>query len=322
MVVLLLSIILIPLIPYTVAAVKEGISNPNPGAQFWRDVRQRDKAVEGSTQVKGVDTGILIAKEGEEWRLFRMQQFIPTSAIFYGIILALFALYFMVRGKVEIEGGRSGNMVPRISKYERYVHWFTAIIFVLLTVTGLAILYGRYVLIPLLGPEGFSVTANVSKAIHNYIGPLFLIGVVLMFFNFVRDSWFDLKVDTKWVLTGGGYFGSGHPSAGKFNAGQKAWFWVAILGGLVLVGSGLVLDFANYGQGRTMMQDAHVIHSISSVIVIGFFLVHLYTGTVGVEGSLESVVSGNVDENFIKQHHDLWYEEIKGKNAASNKQAP
>ena len=316
-VILLASIILIPLLPYTIAAVKEGISNPNPGTQFWRDVRQRDGEVAGSTQVQGVDSGILISKEGEEWRQFRMQQFAPSSGIFYGVMLGLFALYYLVRGKLRIEGGRSGELIERSTKAERYVHWFTAVIFVLLTVTGLIILYGRFVLIPLLGPEGFSVTANLSKVVHNYLGPLFLVSVVLMFFAFVRDSWFDLKVDTQWVMTGGGYIGSGHPSAGKYNAGQKAWFWVAILGGLVLVGSGLVLDFANYGQGRTIMQDAHVIHSISSVIVIGFFLVHLYTGTVGVEGSLDAMVSGNVDENFVKQHHDLWYEEIKNQSGKS-----
>lgn len=310
---LLAGIILLPLLPYTIAAVKEGISNPNPGAQFWRDVRQRDKEVVGSTQVQGVDTGILISQEGEEWRQFRVQQFVPYSAVIYGVSIALLLLYYLLRGKIRIDGGRSGAIVERITKTERYIHWFAAVIFVLLAVTGIIILYGRWVLIPLLGPEGFSVTANACKVIHNYIGPLFLVAVVLLFFGFIRDSWFDLKVDTNWVLKGGGYLGGGHASSGKFNAGQKAWFWVAILGGLVLVVSGLILDFSNYGQGRMLMQDAHIVHSISSVIVIAFFLLHLYLGTIGVEGSLEAIVSGNVDENFIKQHHDLWYEEVRGK---------
>ena len=63
-----------------------------------------------------------------------------------------------------------------------------------------------------------------------------------------------------------------------------------------------------------VMQDAHIVHSISSIIVIVFFLVHLYLGTIGVEGSLEAMVNGNVDSNFIKQHHDLWYEEVKGQS--------
>lgn len=314
--ILLASIILIPLIPYTIAAVKEGmskegISNPNPGAQFWKDVRQRDKEVVGSTQVKGVDAGILISKEGEEWRQFRVQQFAPYSAIIFGAVLGLFLLYYLVRGKIRIEGQRSGKMIQRSTKVERYVHWFTAVIFVLLTITGLILLYGRWVLIPLLGPEGFSATAAASKLIHNYIGPLFLVALVLMFFSFIRDSLFNLKVDMQWFIKAGGYLGGHHPSSEKYNAGQKSWFWVAVFGGLVLVGSGLVLDFANYGQGRMLMQDAHVVHSISSVVVIAFFFVHLYLATIGVEGSFDAMVSGNVPEEFAKQHHDLWYEEIK-----------
>ena len=316
-VVLLASIILVPLIPYTIAAVKEnmakeGISNPNPGAQFWNDVRQRDKAVVGSTQMKGVDAGILISKEGEDWRQFRMQQFVPSSAVVYGVILGLFVIYYLVRGKIRIEGARSGKVIQRSTKAERYIHWFTAVVFVLLTVTGLVILYGRWVLIPVFGPEGFSTTAALSKNVHNYLGPLFLICLVAMFFGFIRDSLFNFKVDMQWFLKAGGYLGGHHPSSEKYNAGQKAWFWVAILGGLVLVGSGLVLDFANYGQGRMVMQDAHVIHSISSLVVIAFFFVHLYLATIGVEGSFDAMVSGNVPEEFAKQHHDLWYKEVKG----------
>jgi len=319
-VVILACVILVPLVPYTIAEVnkataKEGISNPNPGAQLWRDIRQRDKQVVGSTQVKGVDSGILISKEGEEWRQFRVDQFVPSSAIIYGLIIGLFVIYYLWRGKIRIEGERSGKMVQRSTKAERYIHWFTAVIFCLLGLTGLIILYGRWVLIPVLGPEGFSATAAASKAIHNYLGPLFLICLIAMFFGFIRDSLFNFKVDMQWFAKLGGYLGGSHPSSEKYNAGQKAWFWVAILGGLVLVISGLVLDFANYGQGRTVMQDAHVIHTISSVVVIGFFFVHLYLATIGVEGSFDAMLNGNVPEEFAKQHHDLWYQELKGQKS-------
>ncbi|WP_455222163.1 formate dehydrogenase subunit gamma [Kaarinaea lacus] len=317
----LIGILLVPLLPYTIAAVKdivvvkEGITNPNPGAQLWKDIRQRDKKVEGTTQVQGVDTGILISKEGEDWRQYRVQDFVPSSAIIYGVVLGLFALYYIVRGKIRIEGERSGETIQRTTKAERYIHWITAVIFVLLALSGLILLYGRWVLIPLLGPEGFSATATASKVIHNYLGPVFLVALIAMFFGFIRDSLFNFKVDMQWFMKAGGYLGGSHPSSEKYNAGQKAWFWVAILGGLVLVASGLVLDFANYGQGRIIMQDAHVIHTISSVVVIGFFFVHLYLATIGVEGSFDAMVSGTVPEEFAKQHHNLWYEAVKGKKS-------
>jgi len=249
-----------------------------------------------------------------------MKLLTPLSALIYAAVIGAFVLYFLVRGRIRIDGNRSGDTMPRSTKAARYIHWFTAVIFVLLTLTGLILLYGRWVLIPVLGAEGFSATAIACKNIHNYIGPLFLVAVVLLFLVFVRDSLFNIKVDTKWFLKAGGYLGGSHPSSEKFNAGQKAWFWVAILGGLVLALSGLVLDFANYGQGRILMQDAHIIHSISSVLVIAFFFVHIYLASIGIEGALEGMTSGTVDTNWTKQHHDLWYEEMKGQ--AGGKKEP
>jgi len=60
------------------------------------------------------------------------------------------------------------------------------------------------------------------------------------------------------------------------------------------------------------MQDAHIIHSISSVLVIAFFFVHVYLASIGMEGALEAMTSGDVDTNWAKQHHDLWYAKMKG----------
>ena len=222
-----------------------------------------------------------------------------------------------MRGKIRIEGGRAGTAIERTTKAERYIHWFAAVTFVLLALTGLILSYGRYVLIPIMGPEGFSGTAAAGKAIHGIVGHLFIGAVIFLFFGFIRDSWIDLKVDAQWILKGGGYLGGGHASAGKFNAGQKAWFWVAILGGVVLIVTGLILD-NNADQARVFMQNTHIVHSICSVVVVAFFFVHLYLATVGVEGNLEAMVSGTMDENFVKQHHDLWYEEIKDKSSKSD----
>ncbi len=101
MIILMVIVIVAPLIPYTVAAVKEGLSNPNPGAQLWRDVRQRDNKVVGQTQARGVDSGILISKEGEQWRQFRMKLLTPFSALIYAAVIGAFVLYFLVRGRIH-----------------------------------------------------------------------------------------------------------------------------------------------------------------------------------------------------------------------------
>jgi formate dehydrogenase subunit gamma len=59
------------------------------------------------------------------------------------------------------------------------------------------------------------------------------------------------------------------------------------------------------------MQNAHLLHTVAAVVVLAFFTVHLYLASVGVEGALEAMTTGYVDENWAKQHHDLWYAEVK-----------
>jgi formate dehydrogenase subunit gamma len=258
-----------------------------------------------------VDSGVLISDTGEQWRRYRMEQLAPYGAAVLGAMLGIFVLYYLFKGKIRIEEGRSGRVVRRYTGAEMAVHWILATTFVLLTLSGLILLYGRWVLIPLLGPEGFSITATICKNVHNYVGLLFAAIVPVAFFLYLKDSLFNLRVDGKWFARAGGYFGGGEPDSEKVNAGQKLWYWVAMLGGLVLVVSGLVLDFPNFQQGREFLQGAHFIHTIAAIGVIAFFFVHLYLATIGVEGALESMVNGHVDLNWAKQHHSLWYAKIK-----------
>ncbi|MCG6936433.1 MAG: cytochrome b/b6 domain-containing protein, partial [Proteobacteria bacterium] len=237
--------LVLPLIPYAVAYVQDGSAVRNPGSELWREVRQRDQAVIGQTQADNVDAGILINKRGEEWRLFRMKKLIPFGAILIGGILGLIILFYLIRGTLRLPGGRSGKRILRFTLNERIVHWFTVVIFWILALSGLITLYGRYVLVPLLGPEGFSVTASASLMAHNTLGPIFLVAILALFFTFVKNNFFA-RGDLKWLSKAGGLLG-GHASAGRFNAGEKIWFWLAVILGLALCVSGLILDFPNWG---------------------------------------------------------------------------
>jgi formate dehydrogenase subunit gamma len=300
--------LLLPLIPYAVAYVNPETGGvPNPGTELWRAVRGGDK---GTTQVQGVDTGVLINEYGERWRHFRMQQLIPLGAMLMGSVLALIVLFYLVRGPLRIQGGASGKKIQRFSVFERTTHWFTVSLFWLLALTGLILLYGRFVLIPVLGPEGFGLTASACKEAHNLFGPMFLIAILMMFVTFVKDNIYA-RGDMTWLLKGGGMLGGGHVSAGRFNAGEKIWFWIAVLGGLVLSVSGLVLDMAVFGQGREVMEISHVLHGIAALVVITVSFGHIYLGTAGVEGTIGSMTNGYVDEAWAKSHHDRWYAEVK-----------
>jgi len=323
---LLVLTLVLPLFPYAVAEPGDTAGDTsgkviNPGGELWRDVRQRDRSVVGSTQVRGVDAGVLINVNGENWRQFRMQQLIPYGAALMGIVLSVILLFYLVRGPLRLQGGPSGNKVQRFTVFERTTHWFTVSVFWLLALTGLILLYGRFVLIPLLGAEGFGLTASACKEAHNLFGPMFLVALLMLFVTFVKDN-FYAHGDIAWLLKGGGMFGGGHVSAGRFNAGEKMWFWIAVLGGTVLCVTGLILDFAVLGQGREVMELSHVLHGIVAVLVITVSFGHIYLGTAGVEGTLRSMTSGYVDEAWAKSHHDRWYAEVKAAAADADETEP
>jgi formate dehydrogenase subunit gamma len=272
-------------------------------------VRQRVQEP-ATTQVQNIDGTVLINPYGEEWRLFRADKLVPIGGWVLLGMLAVIALFYLVRGRIRIEGGRSGKLVPRFSVNQRVVHWFAASQFVILGVTGLVLLYGRYVLIPVLGPEGFSATAAACKEIHNLFGPIFPFAVVALIFLFGRGNWFNW-VDIKWFFKAGGLFGHDIADSGYYNGGQKTWFWMTVLFGLAISTSGLVLDFPVFGQGRDIMAAAHVVHGSIAVLFIAAALGHIYIGTLGMEGAAESMTQGYVDANWAKEHHNLWYAEME-----------
>ncbi|MCL6644726.1 MAG: formate dehydrogenase subunit gamma, partial [Dehalococcoidia bacterium] len=197
--------------------------------------------------------------------------------------------------------------------WERIIHWTTAIAFVILAVSGIVMLFGRYVILPALGYTVFSWLAALSKNLHNFVGPLFVVCTVLMFVTFVKNNLWR-AYDWMWFRKLGGMFGNReHVPSGKFNAGEKSWFWFGVtLLGIVVSVTGLILDFPNFGQGRATMQLANVIHAAAAVLFMAAFLGHLYLGTIGVEGAYEAMRNGLVDETWAKEHHEYWYNEVKG----------
>ncbi len=286
----------------------EPVGVQNPGTELWSDVRQRGAAVAGISQVKSVDSNILINPEAYRWTQFRVGPLIfYAAAILAGFILVI-VLFYILRGKASLQDGLSGRMVKRFSDYERVLHWTLAIIFLFLAITGLALLLGRSVLIPLLGHETFALIASSSKEGHNLFGPIFLVSLILMMVQFVRRNIYE-KGDLGWLLKGGGIIGNAHVSGGFFNMGEKTWYWIVILIGLVISISGFILVSPNFGQGRVVMELAHVVHVITAVFLIALSLGHMYLGWIGTEGTMEAMKSGYVDINWAAVHHDRWAQE-------------
>lgn len=282
----------------------------NPRSDMWGEARQ---AGEGYTAQTGpYVTDELMTNVGQNYRQVRTGPLMTIGGwILVGIFLAI-TVFYLLTGQKKIEPARSGQTVVRWQGYERFVHWTVALGFVLLAITGLSLLFGRTVLIPVFGHQGFAAYAELAYGTHNLVGPVFSVALVVMILLFIRDN-IPNRTDLEWFRQGGGIVGNAHPSAGKANGGEKLWFWAGVcLLGVTVVISGLLALFPSLGvqSSREAVSWVLILHATAGVLWIGFFLGHAYIGTLGTEGALEGMVRGRVDTNWARQHHDLWYEEI------------
>lgn len=279
----------------------------NPRGETWGGVRRGN---EGYTSASGPYTSqSLIAPGGENWRNLRNGPVAWIMPWVMAVSLLAIGVFHLVHGRNRVEGPLSGRKVLRWRGWERALHWFTAISFILMAITGLSLLFGRAVLIPLLGPAGFSAWATFSMGLHNFLGPLFTVGVLLIIISWIAYN-IPRKVDIEWFKKAGG-MGKQHASAGRMNGGEKAWFWFIVIGGGAVCITGLILDFPGLGQTRETMQAANLIHAVVGIIWIAIAFGHIYIGTAGTEGAFEGMATGYVSEEWARQHHDLWYQEIQ-----------
>jgi formate dehydrogenase gamma subunit len=221
------------------------------------------------------------------------------------------SMQHVLRGKEN--GAHMIVVIPRFSLAERILHWATAILFIVLALTGLSMLFGRAVLIPVFGQKAFASYMQVGMYVHNVSGPLFLAGILVEVAVWANDN-IPRKMDLLWFKNLGGMIGNGpRPYAEKVNGGAKAWFWIVVLSGAVVGGTGIILDFPIWGQSRQLMQIAHLIHAAVAIMFVTASFGHIYIGTIGAEGTFEGMWRGKVDAAWAKQHQDLWYEEKTGK---------
>lgn len=284
----------------------------SPGTDLWRSVRQRDSVITGSTQIKGPNANVLIDTKNNQWREFRKHKLLPYGGIFLMAALGFLLLLLLIVRRKKVPDGRSGKTIRRMSTMQMVTHWFLFVIFAFLATTGLLLLFGRTIIIPLLGAEAFSPIASASKEGHNLMGPLLIIALLMMLIQFLRHNW-PAKGDLKWLLTLGGLFSKKHLQVGFFNAGEKTLFWLTIILCTVLSVTGILLLFPYYEVTVNRTQLALVIHAIVALIMIAMVFAHMWM-VYTVEGTLDAMNTGEVDENWAKSHHSRWYKETTEKN--------
>ncbi|QIG91230.1 formate dehydrogenase subunit gamma [Bradyrhizobium sp. 6(2017)] len=282
--------------------------NPNASAVKEQQLLQELNRIQGRVSIPDQRSSVLEQPAGREWREFRnvTLRWVGGVAIL-GMLVALVAFY-LIRGMVRLQSGRSGRTIVRFGAFERFVHWMTATCFIILAISGLNITFGRPLLLPLIGHEAFSEWSQWAKYAHNYLSFPFTIGVMLIFLMWLGGN-IPNKVDVEWIKRGGGIVGHDHPPAYRFNAGQKAVYWIVVIGGAAVAITGYELMFPFYLSGIEGMQMAAVIHAIVAVLFVAVMLAHIYIGTIGMQGAFEAMGSGVVDVNWAKEHHSLWLEE-------------
>lgn len=312
-----------------------GVSDP----ELWRALRFGSADVTVSSRAPAAD--VIIQDGGMAWLHFRAGPLSHYGGYLLLAVLAALVLFYLLRGRIRIDGGITGLTVLRFSAIERFAHWLMAGSFVVLGLTGLMMIFGRVALIPLVGKEAYAPAMAAGKWVHNNLSWAFMIGLAMVTVMWVLHN-IPNRQDLVWLAKGGGLFSKGvHPPARKFNAGQKIIFWLVVVLGFSISLSGLsllfpfelpmfaktfavlndlgvpqVLGIADLPTAMTPheeMQFAQGWHAIVAFVFIGVILAHIYIGSVGMEGAFDAMGSGEVDIQWAKEHHSLWYDEVSGR---------
>jgi formate dehydrogenase subunit gamma len=303
---------------------ERGRVQPGNNAPMWRDVGRGVAGYSSLPKSQAPEAGVLIqpfvqypgsalTNAGEAWRQVRNHWIIPYGGSLLLIVFGAIAIFYWRKGMIRLHGAPTGVEIERFTPFERSAHWANAGAFVVLAISGIVMAFGKFFIQPIIGDTLFGWLAYALKNAHNFAGPLFAVSLTIVFITFVKDN-LPQKGDLTWLLKGGGLLGDSEVPSNRFNAGEKVLFWGGVFAlGLLTVLSGLLLDkvvpFLTYERGT--MQLAHMVHSVATMLMMAMFLGHIYMGTIGMEGAYNAMKTGYVDETWAKEHHELWYDDIK-----------
>ena len=294
------------------AEQRQQLNQPLNNEPVWKEVRS---GAPQTTTVRGRETDVLIQPEGQTWRALRV------PIMFWGGLLLAFAVgvlavFYLWRGAIGVGKKPGDRIIERFSPMDRYAHWLVAIVWVTLAITGLILSLGKAVLLPLIGYTLFSWLATLAKYLHNFIGPILIIGVPWLFIRFVRDNGVGAD-DVRWMANVAGYIKGHETPSGRFNAGEKVQFWfVLVIASVTLIVTGLIMLFPNFDQLRSTMMVANVLHMVAAYLSIALACVHVYLGTIGVAGAYRAMRDGYVDASWAEHYHLLWYKDVAAGKAS------
>jgi formate dehydrogenase subunit gamma len=309
-------------------------TQPGNNAPMWRAVRESGKT-EGTTSLPGAEKGTLIqsftqypgsrlASAGEAWRQVRNQWILPYGGSLLLIVVLALGIFYWRRGALGHDHPDTPLMIERFTPLERAAHWTNAGAFLALAASGIVMAFGKFFLLPILGGTLFGWLSYALKNLHNFVGPLFAVSLLIVVLIFVKDNIAGLQ-DFRWLKNAGGLLGEKEVPSHRFNPAEKGLFWWGItVPGLFIVGSGLVLDMLvpGFGDRRGDMQIAHMVHAVCAMLMMTALLGHIYMGTIGTRGAYKAMRTGYVSEGWAQEHHELWYDDVKAGKIPAQRSAP
>ncbi|MFL5079757.1 MAG: formate dehydrogenase subunit gamma, partial [Microvirga sp.] len=131
-------------------------------------LKEGDK-ISGRVSIPDGNAANLIQPAGRDWRDFHRSKLPWIGGIAIFGMVALLAIFLMVRGRIRVHQGLSGKTILRFASFERFTHWLTASCFIILALSGLNVSFGRTLILPLFGADAFAAMSAWAKLAHNYL---------------------------------------------------------------------------------------------------------------------------------------------------------
>ena len=191
--------------------------------------------------------------------------------------------------------------IVRYSLFERLVHWEVAVTFIYLMLSGMALAYPRMAWM-----TNWLGGGQTMRAAHPWVGVAFTLGLVVMILMWARHMRLE-PGDREWVRRIKAYARTGHTGldVGRYNAGQKGYYWFAIVFGLVLLVSGIPLWFP-WMLSSGWNQAARLVHHASYLLMVAGFIIHVYMSTAMLPGTMSAMTTGKVSRRWAVWHHPRW----------------
>jgi formate dehydrogenase subunit gamma len=212
----------------------------------------------------------------------------------------------------EKENVLVGGEIVRHNLNSRIIHWTVAVTFFGCLATGMPIWT------PVFGwMAHFFGGLSVCRVVHPYVGIAFFLASAFMFFDWVGEMHFDPNEK-------GGWWGpklfhylrweAEDQDVGKYNGGQKFFFWTVGLGAIGLLLSGLMMWFPR-SFPKLLMEFAYLIHDVTFILFAVAIVFHIYLGTSAEPGTFRSMTRGTVTKRWARLHHPRWFREVTGEES-------